>query len=88
MKFNLYSIKDELSGFGAPVPIEDDDQAKRYFRMQKETSTLIKTNPADFSIWEVGSFESDEGRVLGQSTPRLIERGYNGNKEMGIQESN
>lgn len=80
MIFNLYSIKDELSGYGAPVPIETEEESKRYFRLQQETSPMIKNNPGDFSIWHVGTFESDTGEITA-TVPNLVERGLIKNGE-------
>lgn len=74
MMFNLYAIKDELSEFASPLPIEDDAQAKRFFIYKVTTEPLMKDNPKDFSIWKIGSYDSLTGRIIA-CEPNLIERG-------------
>lgn len=76
MKNCLYSIKDELSEFAAPIMLKDDNVAKRYFHLQLENTPLLKDNPTDFSIWCVGEVDTNTGIVTGYNVPQLIERGY------------
>lgn len=71
----LYSIKDELSEFAAPIMLNDENVAKRYFHVQLENTPLLKSNPTDFSIWCVGELETKSGIVKGYNVPELIERG-------------
>lgn len=78
MKFCLYSIKDELSGYAAPVMIKDEDLTKRYFKNVVENNDMIKTSPKDFSIWEIGYFDTDTATIeVSMQHPRLIERAEN-----------
>lgn len=76
MIFKLYAIKDELSEFAAPVTIETEEQAKRYFRQLVETTKMIKDNPEDFSIWEIGTYNT-ESATIKSHYPNLIERAKN-----------
>ena len=73
MTFGMYCIKDELSEYAAPVVVETEAQAKRYFRQMVETTKMMKDNPEDFSLWHVGIFESESGIIAGEK-PKLIER--------------
>lgn len=73
MILKLYSIKDELSEFASPVTIQDEANAKRFFRYQVENTKIMADNPEDFSIWEIGEFNSETGEMLCW-TPKLIER--------------
>lgn len=79
MILKLYSIKDELSEYASPLPFQDEAQAKRYFRYQVESSKLMSDNPEDFSIWEIGTFNTENGYILG-TEPKLIERAKSNGK--------
>lgn len=76
---NLYCVKDELSDFGSPVPLQNDEIAKRYLKQLVENTDLIKNNPKDFSIWMVGQFNTETGYVQGLdlSQIHLVERAEN-----------
>ena len=73
MIFNLYCIKDELSEYASPITIEDDAQAKRYFRYTVENTKMMKDNPEDFSIWHCGYFDTETGQISG-TEKKLLER--------------
>ena len=79
MIFKLYSVKDELSEFAAPLPFQDEAQAKRYFRYTAENNKMMADNPEDFSIWEIGTFNSENG-YIGNKEPKLIERAKSNGK--------
>lgn len=73
MIFHLYAIKDELSEYASPITIETEAQAKRYFRQMVENTKMMADNPEDFSIWEVGKFDTENGTIT-SALPKLIER--------------
>lgn len=76
MKWKMYSIKDELQGFTTPIPMANDDMAKRYFREQQKVNTTISNEPGDFSIWSMGEFDTETGIYEQMADyPKLIERG-------------
>lgn len=72
MIFGLYSIKDELSGFSAPIPMEDDKQAKRYFKQRLIDTSIMKSNPTDFSIWCIGQFDTNTGVIRAFNPADLV----------------
>ena len=74
MKLRLYAIKDELNGFTAPIPINNDESAKRYFKEMKTHNATIAIQTGDFSIWYIGEFETENGEITNHK-PELIERG-------------
>lgn len=73
MIFKLYAVKDELSEYASPLTIETEAQAKRYFRQLIENNKMMHDNPEDFSIWEVGKFDTETGTITSKQ-PKLIER--------------
>lgn len=76
MTINMYSIKDELNGYTTPIPIANDELAKRYFKEQINTNTMIKNSKEDFSIWRMGRYNSETGEYKNE-VPQLIERAQN-----------
>ena len=76
MILQMYAVKDELNGFAPPIPITNDELAKRYLRELYENNPTVKTSPKDFSIWRVGDFDSELGRMIPDEN-KLIERAEN-----------
>lgn len=76
MKLSMYAIKDELNGFTTPIPFPNDEIAKRYLLDQVKENPTIKNSPKDFSIWHIGEFETEQGRML-PGENKLIERAEN-----------
>lgn len=60
MIISLYSVNDALSGFGAPTLQNNDAAAYRSF------AEAFKDvyQPADYSLWKVGSFDTDTGEII------------------------
>lgn len=76
MIYNMYSIKDELNGYTTPIPITNDELAKRYFKEQVMTNQTIKNSKEDFSIWKMGGFNTETGEYKNYNQ-KLIERAKN-----------
>lgn len=63
MTDGLYAIKDELSGYGSPVPIQDDAQAIRWFRNMLTDNRLMASSPKDFSLWKIAGYNTTNGNI-------------------------
>lgn len=74
MIFELYTIKDELSEYGFPMTFQNRGIAERYFQNLTETDTMIKNNPSDFSLWKIGKFDTENGKIETLETPKLVIR--------------
>lgn len=61
MKVEMYAIKDRLNGFYNPLSIPNDDTALRYFQMMMGDNESMKIAPDDFSIWHIGTFDTETG---------------------------
>lgn len=62
MKYNFYCVKDELTDrYNSPVLMINDDEAKRAFKSQVNNIQIWKDNPADFSLYNMGTFEEETG---------------------------
>lgn len=72
MIFNLYAIKDELSEFAAPLCIEDDAQAVRFFKNKVFENRMMMDNPEDFSIWKIGKYETETAIVTYSAPEKII----------------
>ena len=66
MIMNLYSINDSTAGeYGQPAPMNNDAVAVRSFgTLVNEKGTIMNTKPSDFSIWKVGTFDTETGTIL------------------------
>lgn len=61
MIMRLYSIKDELVGFGKPVVMENNDVAIRQFSDLVNVSPEYRDHAKDYSLYFVGEFFPDLG---------------------------
>lgn len=71
----LYALKDELNGFAPPIPFNNDDIAKRYFKEMCAENITVKYSPIDFSIWHIGEYNTATGTLTTGNAPTLIMRG-------------
>lgn len=71
MKLPLYSMKDELNGFTCPIPLPNDEIATRYLKDQTNENPTIRNSPEHFSIWKVGEFDSETGKIQPLEMPQL-----------------
>lgn len=76
MIMELYSIKDEYTGFAPPVTFANKQIAKRWFKEMKTENITVKTSPEDFSLYYMGTFDSDNGKMVPPENfyPELVER--------------
>lgn len=78
MILKMYSIKDELNGYTTPIPFTEEATAKRYFYDQFCGNPTINNSPKDFSLWYMGTFDSESGTFISGSEnnnqPKLVER--------------
>lgn len=65
MILNLYSVRDDLVGFGAPFLAQSDAVAMRMFKGSAQASepNVVNTYPENKSLWIVGSFDDQTGKV-------------------------
>lgn len=75
MKMALYAIKDELNGYTSPIPFMNEELARRYLKDQYMTNPTVKNTPEDFSIWILGTLDTETGQI--ESDVKLLERAKN-----------
>lgn len=61
----LYSVKDCKSGFMSIIAFKNDDLAIRGFSnmVNEPVPNLVNSNPSDFELWSLGSFDQDSGVI-------------------------
>lgn len=60
----LYSVRDSKTSFESPFPDCSDASAVRGFQYAFSNHTgLVNFSPADFSLYRVGSFDTDSGVI-------------------------
>lgn len=65
MIFNIYVVKDELTGrFMEPQFFRSEDEAKRNFIYQINNIKMWKDNSSDYSLYYLGQFSEDEGFLI------------------------
>ena len=62
MILQMYALKDELNGFTSPIPLMNDEIAARYLKDQYKTNPTIQNSPEHFSIWAMGTFDTETGK--------------------------
>lgn len=61
-KIFVYSVKDELTDtFMQPIFHESDLEVGRIFEYQINNTPIWKSNPADFSLYKLGTFNEETG---------------------------
>ena len=75
MKYGIYSIFDEAAGiFTAPtVDISDESAIRNFQKMCSEAGSLMNFKPSDFSLYAVGTWDTDTANIESFVPPsRLI----------------
>lgn len=76
MTLNLYSVFDEKSGsFAPPFYMQADGMALRLFDDQINDyshPSLLADHPEDFSLYRIGTFTDEDGKVVAENVPVLL----------------
>lgn len=79
--FNIVAVKDELTGsFLQPTFLESKEEGIRLFAYQVNSIKLWKANASDFSLFHLGTYDTETGTVVG-ITPVKIANGRSVVKE-------
>lgn len=89
MMMNVYAVYDDKAkSFGTPFYIQTDGMARRLFCDQVQDDnrpSLLHDHPEDFSLYRVGSFDSDSGHVKPEPQPVFLGRGIEFKKDTGTE---
>lgn len=73
MIYGLYSVKDERTDYNAPFQARTDEEAKRNFAaIVNDKNTTVGQFPEDYSLYKVGTFNSENGYIIGMEPELLI----------------
>lgn len=76
MIYNIYAMRDELTGFLPPTYDINDAAAMRNFRVAiLRSSDSIHYMPSDYSLYHLGVFDSDTGKLMVDEVPTFLMRG-------------
>lgn len=76
MIYKVYSILDVNVGYGMPVVQDNHAVAMRNFENACcDKSSVFATHSADFSLWCIGTFDSDSG-IMESAAPEKICNAY------------
>ena len=69
----IYAVKDELTAtFLQPVFVEKEDEILRIFTYQINNTPIWKDNASDFSLYYLGTFDSDSGTIIADIPKKII----------------
>lgn len=69
----IYSVKDELTAtFLQPVLVEKEDEILRIFTYQINNTPIWTDNASDFSLYYLGTFDSESGTIIGNIPKKII----------------
>lgn len=69
----IAAVKDELAGsFLQPAFFKNEDVAIRAFRNNINSIQIWKSNPSDFSLYHLGSFDETTGIIMGCTPTKII----------------
>lgn len=72
MLYSVYSVHDVNVGFGYPLIQDNDAVAMRSFENGcYDKSSIWYTHSSDFSLWCIGSFDTDSGELISE-IPRKV----------------
>ena len=74
MNLNMYSVFDVKSKiFHPPQFCHNQEHALRYFAMQfKDSSTVMAQYPADFQIFDVGTYDDSTAEIVPTYPPTFV----------------
>lgn len=64
MIYGLYAIRDTKTGYLTPTVDHNDSSARRNFEHAvNQTESLFYSHPADYSLYKIGVYDTDTGRI-------------------------
>ena len=72
----IYCIYDKKAKlYHAPQLGHNDEQAKRMFQSLFNKDNVFNEYPEDFSIWDIGTFNDENGFLVSNTKPELLIEG-------------
>lgn len=65
MRYGVYAIRDDLTGFLTPTLDQTDEAAARNFRHACiNENNLFYSHASDYSLFKIGEYETDTGELF------------------------
>lgn len=78
MKFGIYVIRDSVTGYMTPTFDMNDTSAMRNFRYaMSKSDSVMSANKSDFSLYRIGSYDSESGEIRYEDPSVVIDVGLN-----------
>lgn len=88
MIYGLYSIRDTKTGFMTPVmEVNDEAAVRNFFHAVQNSDGILYSFSQDFTLFKVGSFDSESGAVLPFTPIIHVAEGYEAVRAMQKEES-
>lgn len=76
MKYPVYCVRDLKVEFLSPMIYMNEAAAKRDFAYRINTGdTMYSFAPADYELYQIGTFDSEKGIIESFQIPEFISRG-------------
>lgn len=76
MIYGVYSIRDVKTGFMTPViEVSDEAAARNFTHSVLSSDGILRSFAVDFSLYRIGSFDADSGRITPEDIPQLVCQG-------------
>lgn len=73
MKYDIYSYRDKVTGFGLLMLDVNEQSAVRGFTFAVNGKyDLMTFKPSDFDLYRVGTFDNNTGVISAESIPVMI----------------
>lgn len=75
MKMPVYSIRDVLNGYSAPMVDVNDNTAIRNFKFSLAGDSVVGANASDYELYRLGEFDTITARFVPEEMPVMLYRG-------------
>ena len=75
MKMAVYSIRDVLNGYSAPMVDVNDNIAIRNFKYSLSADSVVGANASAYELYRLGEFDTVTAQFIPEDMPILLYRG-------------
>ena len=75
MKMPVYSIRDVLNGYSAPMVDVNDNTAIRNFKFSLDGDSVVGANASDYELYRLGVFDTVTARFVPEDMHVMLYRG-------------
>ena len=72
MNYGIYTLRDSRTGFlNISLDVNNAAAARNFEHASKNTDSLFFTNPSDYTLFKLGEFETDTGKITVYDVPEI-----------------